>query len=386
MKKNRLLKGLNIFFTGLGLLVTALIVLVLLTNYRAASTFAYVVTLVETQSLFDLNSTQFISGASSGIVDALKDPYSKYLDPTTWNELKERIEAKFGGIGVYVLQDASNRLKIVAPMEGTPAYKVGVKNGDIIVKINGESTANMTQDAAVQMMRGDPGTQLNLVVYRDSDKQEHEFNIIREIINIPSVQSETVKDHPNIGYVRLNQFTSQSYTEMIGNLTTLINEKKVKGLILDLRNNGGGEFESSINIASIFLSGKDVVSSVDAKGNKEVRQALPGNTVTMPLVVLVNGDSASAAEILAGALQDNKRAVLVGEKTYGKGLVQTVFPLPDGGALKLTTQKYFTPQGNDINKIGIVPDFKVSNDPNSDKDKQLEQAVSVMAEELARAS
>ncbi|MEQ8176288.1 MAG: S41 family peptidase [Syntrophomonadaceae bacterium] len=386
MKKNKLLKGLNIFFTGLGLLVTALIVFVLLTNYRAASTFAYVVTLVETQSLFDLNSTQFISGAGSGIVDALKDPYSKYLDPTTWNELKERIEAKFGGIGVYVLQDASNRLKIVAPMEGTPAYKVGIKNGDIIIKINDESTANMTQDTAVQMMRGDPGTQLNLVVYRDSDKQEHEFNIIREIINIPSVQSETVKDHPNIGYVRLNQFTSQSYTEMLNNLTTLINEKKVKGLILDIRNNGGGEFESSINIASIFLSGKDVVSSVDAKGNKEVRQALPGNTVTMPLVVLVNGDSASAAEILAGALQDNKRAVLVGEKTYGKGLVQTVFPLPDGGALKLTTQKYFTPQGNDINKIGIVPDFKVSNDPNSDKDKQLEQAVSVMAEELARAS
>lgn len=379
-------KGLNIFFTGLGLLVTALIVFVLLTNYKAVSTFAYIVTLVETQSLFDLNSTQFISGAGSGVVDALKDPYSKYLDPTTWNELKERIEAKFGGIGVYVVQDSSNRLKIVAPMEGTPAYKAGVKNGDIIVKINGESTANMLQDKAVQMMRGDPGTQLNLVVYRDSDKQEHEFNIIREIINIPSVQSETVKEHPNIGYVRLNGFTSQSYTEMLNNLTTLINEKKVKGLILDLRNNGGGEFESSVNIASIFLSGKEVVSSVDADGNKEVRQALPGNTVTLPLVVLVNGDSASAAEILAGALQDNKRAVLVGEKTYGKGLVQTVFPLPDGGALKLTTQKYFTPQGNDINKIGIIPDFKVSNDPNSEKDKQLEQAVSIMAEELARAS
>lgn len=386
MKRNRLLKGLNIFFAGLGLLVTALIVFVLLTNYKAVSTFAYIVTLVETQSLFDVNSTQIISGAGAGIVDALKDPYSKYLDPATWNELKERIEAKFGGIGVYVLQDSSNRLKIVAPMEGTPAYKAGIKNGDIIIKINGESTANMTQDTAVQIMRGDPGTQLNLVVYRESDKQEHEFHIIREIINIPSVQSETIKEHPQIGYVRLNQFTSQSYTEMLNSLTVLIKEKKVKGLILDLRNNGGGEFEAAVNIASIFLSGKDVVSSVDARGNQEVRQALPGNTVNLPLVVLVNGDSASAAEILAGALQDNKRAVLVGEKTYGKGLVQTVFPLPDGGALKLTTQKYYTPQGNDINKIGIIPDFKVANDPNSEKDKQLEQAVSIMAEELARAS
>lgn len=386
MSKNRILKGLNILFTGLGLLVTALILFVLLTNFKAVSTFAYIVSLVETQSMSELNSTQIISGAGSGIVDALKDPYSKYLDATTWNELKERIEAKFGGIGVYVLQDSSNRLKIVAPMEGTPAYKAGVKNGDIITKINGESTANMTQDTAVHMMRGDPGTQLYLVVYRDSDKQEHEFNIVREVINIPSVQSDTVKDHPNIGYVRLNQFTSQSYTEMLNNLTTLINEKKVKGLILDIRNNGGGEFEASVNIASIFLNGKEVVSSVDADGNKEVRSALPGNTVTLPLVVLVNGDSASAAEILAGALQDNKRAVLVGEKTYGKGLVQTVFPLPDGGALKLTTQKYFTPQGNDINKIGIMPDFKVSNETNSEKDKQLEQAVSILAEELGRAS
>jgi len=386
LRKNRLLKGLNIFFTGLGLLVAALIVFVLLTNFKAVSTFAYVVTLVKTQSLFELNGTQIISGAGSGIVDALQDPYSTYLDAATWNDLKERIEAKFGGIGVYVLQDSANRLKIVAPMEGTPAYKEGVKNGDLIIKINGESTANMTQDTAVHMMRGDPGTQLNLVVYRDSDKKEHEFNIVREIINIPSVQSETIKDHPDIGYVRLNQFTAQSYTEMLNNLTTLLDEKKVKGLILDIRNNGGGEFEASVNIASIFLSGKEVVSSVDADGNKEVRSSLPGNTVTLPLVVLVNGDSASAAEILAGALQDNKRAVLVGEKTYGKGLVQTVFPLPDGGALKLTTQKYFTPQGNDINKIGIIPDFKVSNDPDSEKDKQLEQAVSVMAEELARAS
>lgn len=380
----KILKGLNIFFAGLGLLVTALIVFLLLTNFKAVSTFAYIVSLVETQSLVDLSSAQIISGAGAGIVDALKDPYSKYLDANTWNELKERIEAKFGGIGVYVLQDASNRLKIVAPMEGTPAYEAGVKNGDIIIKINGETTANMTQDTAVQMMRGDPGTQLNLVVYRDSDKKEHEFNIVREVINIPSVQSDTVKDHSNIGYVRLNQFTSQSYTEMLSNLTTLINEKKVKGLILDLRNNGGGEFEAAVNIASIFLSGKEVVSSVDDDGNKEVRSALPGNTVTQPLVVLVNGDSASAAEILAGALQDNKRAVLVGEKTYGKGLVQTVFPLPDGGALKLTTQKYFTPQGIDIDKIGIVPDFKVANDPNSEQDKQMEQAISILAEELGR--
>lgn len=384
MRKSRVLKSLNIFFCGLGILFAALLVVLLLTNFKAVSTFTYIVTLVKTQSLYDINTSQMISGAGGGLVDALKDPYSKYLDNATWKELKERMEAKFGGIGIYLVQDQSKRLKIVSPMEGTPAFKAGLKNGDIIIKINDKDASEMSQDLAVQTMRGDPGTQLSLRIYRESEKKELDFKLVREIINIPSVKSEVVKGHPNIGYVRLNQFTSQSYNEMINSLNPLINEKKVKGLILDLRSNGGGEFDASVNIASLFLEGKDVVSSVDADGNKEVRSALPGNAIKLPLVVLVNRDSASAAEILAGALQDNKRAVLVGEKTYGKGLVQTVFPLPDGGAVKLTTQKYFTPLGNDINQIGIVPDYKVEDDPSSSQDKPMERAIGIMEQELLR--
>jgi len=328
-----------------------------------------------------------ITGAGSGIVDALKDPYSKYLDQATWKDLKERIEAKFGGIGVYILQDEAGRLKIVAPIEGTPAYKEGLKNGDIILKINGESTANMTSDHAAQLMRGDPGTQLLLTIYRESEKKDYEFKIIREIINVPSVRSEEIKNHPEIGYLRLNQFSSQSDKELVDSLNDLMNEKEIKGLILDLRNNGGGDFEVAVSIAAVFLNDREVVSSVDADGNKEVRRAESGGgTFKLPMVVLVNKDSASASEILAGALHDNNRALLVGEKTYGKGLVQTVFPLPDGGALKLTTQKYFTPLGTDIDQVGIMPDFRVENDPASSQDRQLDRAVEILIQQISKGS
>ncbi len=383
MKRNRILRGLNIFFSGIGVLFIIGLIVLLTTNFAAVSTLASIIGLVEYNSLFPLSSQQMITGAGSGIVDALKDPYSKYLDQSTWKDLKERIEAQFGGIGVYILQDELGRLKIVSPIEGTPAFKKGLKNGDIILKINGESAVNMTADHAAQLMRGEPGTQLDLTIYREADKKDYDFSIIREIINVPSVRSEEIKNHPEMAYLKLNQFSAQSDKEMVDRLNDLMNERDIRGLILDLRDNGGGDFEVAVSIAAIFLDDKEVVSSVDADGNKEVRRAQSsGGTFKLPMVVLVNKDSASASEILAGALRDNERAVLVGEKTYGKGLVQTVFPLPDGGALKLTTQKYFTPQGTDINQIGIMPDFKVENDPTSDQDKQLDRAVEVLLQKI----
>lgn len=387
MKRNRILRGLNIFFSGTGVLFVIGLIVVLTTNFASITTLASIIGIIECNSLYPISTQQMITGAGSGIVDALKDPYSKYLDQATWKDLKERIEAKFGGIGVYILQDEAGRLKIVAPIEGTPAYKEGLKNGDIILKINGESTANMTSDHAAQLMRGDPGTQLLLTIYRESEKKDYEFKIIREIINVPSVRSEEIKNHPEIGYLRLNQFSSQSDKELVDSLNDLMNEKEIKGLILDLRNNGGGDFEVAVSIAAVFLNDREVVSSVDADGNKEVRRAESGGgTFKLPMVVLVNKDSASASEILAGALHDNNRALLVGEKTYGKGLVQTVFPLPDGGALKLTTQKYFTPLGTDIDQVGIMPDFRVENDPASSQDRQLDRAVEILIQQISKGS
>ena len=382
MRKSRLLNSFKTFFALVGMLVVAGLLYVYITNAAGISTLISVLGLVKSQALYEVNNSQLIQGATAGIVDSMHDPYSKYLDKQTWKDLRERLEAEFGGIGVYVLQDNEGRLKIVSPIKDTPAYREGVKHGDIILRINNKSALNMSTDDAVHLMRGDPGTQLLLGVYRESDKKEYDFRIIREIINVPSVEDKIISEKPRIGYIGLNQFHSRSAEEMKESIDELLEEKKIEGLILDLRNNGGGDFDASIAIASIFLDGQEVVSVVDRQGNKTVHKAGHGK-LDIPLVVMVNGDSASASEILAGALQDNKRALLVGDKTYGKGLVQTVYPLGNGGALKLTTQKYFTPDGTDINEIGITPDFPVKNEANSEEDRQLQKALEIVKKQIA---
>lgn len=375
-------KGFSIFFSIIGVIASAVILLLLLTNFSAVTTFFSVLGLVNTQSLYDSNSGGLINGATEGIVASLEDPYSRYLDPPTWQELESKLEAKFGGIGVYVLQDDEGRHKIVAPIKDTPAFKAGIKNGDFIIGINGESTMNMSQDEVVHQMRGEPGTQLVLTIFRESEGKDHEFIIIREIINVPSVDAQILDELPGTGYIKLNQFHTQSAREVADSLNNLVGENHVKGLILDLRNNGGGEFQASIAIASLFLeNGQEVVSVADSYGHKKAHLAT-GQSVDMPLVVLVNGNSASASEILAGALQDNGRALLLGEQTFGKGLVQTIFQLPDGGALQLTTQKYYTPKGNDINKIGITPDYVVENGEDDGEDVQLQKAIELIKKQL----
>ena len=381
MKKRGIWRGLNIFFSVIGVVVVTAIIFLMVTNVAGLGTLLSVTGLIKSQSLFDSSTNEMIEGATAGIVDSLDDPYSKYLDKQAWEDLRVRLEAKFGGIGVYVLQDETGRLKIVSPIKGTPAYEAGLKNGDIILRINGESVINMSQDDAVHLMRGDPGTQLELGIYRESDGKEYDYTIIREIINVPSVEDRMLDDSPAVGYIKLNQFHAQSAQEIAATLNRLLKDNRMEGLVLDLRGNGGGDFESSIDIGSIFMDGQEVVSVVDAQGNETVHHASAGS-VDIPLVVLVNGDSASASEILAGALQDNQRAVLVGEKTYGKGLVQTIYPLRDGGALKLTTQKYYTPDGIDINEIGITPDYIVQQEIDAASDLQLEKAVELVKKEI----
>ncbi|HZJ85192.1 MAG TPA: S41 family peptidase [Syntrophomonadaceae bacterium] len=372
------LKAANTLLSLIGLIVLASLIFLFITNASGLGTFLSVVGLVKSQALHEVDSSGLIQGATAGIVDSLDDPYSKYLDKDTWQELKIRLEAKFGGIGVYISQDEQGRLKVVAPIKGTPAFGAGVEHNDLIIAINGESTAHMTQDEAANLMRGDPGTQLVLTVYREMDKKEYDFKIIREIINVPSVEEELLEDNIPLGYIKLNQFHANSSQEMINSIHKLLYEDNIVGLILDLRFNGGGDFDAAINIASIFLDeGAEVVKVVDGKGTERIHRAQAGK-IELPLVVLVNGDSASASEILAGALQDNKRALLVGEKTFGKGLVQTVYPLKDGGALKLTTSKYFTPNDTDINEIGINPDYEVEIDIEDGEDLQLGKAIEVL--------
>ncbi len=382
MKDNKILKGFYTFFALFGLLVFLSLAFVFISNGSSISSLLSVVGLLKTESLYKdkAQSDKLIEGATAGIVESLHDPYSKYLNKSQWQELKLQLNAEFGGIGVYVLELAEGKLGIVSPIKGTPAARAGLQNGDIIIRINGEIATHMSQDDAVHLMRGDPGTQLDLSVYRPSDEKEHEFKIVREIINVPSVEDKVIGDAAAIGYIKLNQFHARSTQEIIDSLNQL-NKKDIKGLILDLRDNGGGDFDASIAIADIFLEDKEVVSVKDARG-KETEHRAEAGSFKLPMVVLVNGNSASASEILSGALHDNQRAILVGEKTYGKGLVQTVFPLRDGGALKLTTQKYFTPNGTDINEIGINPDFAVKNPQKGDQDLQLQQAIDILKEKI----
>jgi carboxyl-terminal processing protease len=366
--------------TGLaawGLVSIVLIVFLLATQAKGISTLFSVVGLIKSQSLTSIKTGDMLTGAAAGIVGALKDPYSQYLDVENREKLNERMSGEFGGIGVYILQDETGRLRLIAPIEGTPAYKVGVKHNDIILQVDGESVLNMTPDDVSVKLRGEPGTQVSLNIFRESSSQEYEFKINREIISVPSVMTQLVNANDNIGYVRLSIFQSHSQTEMQEKIDKLLQENNIEGLILDIRDNGGGDFEAATSIASLFLNGENIVSVADAQGDKIVHKANTGR-YKLPLVVLVNENSASASEILAGALQDNNRAELVGETTYGKGLVQTVYVLPDGGALKLTTAKYYTPNGNDIHKIGIIPNEQVEQPSNSDRDLQLDKAVELL--------
>ncbi len=380
MKDNSVLKGIKNFFAVLGLMFFLVIGYAAVTNWSGWSSLFGVMGFIKTESLQELPGPKMLEGAAAGIVNSLEDPYSTYLTKSQYEELQVQLNAEFGGIGVYVSEREGNQLTIVSPIKGTPAAEAGLKNGDIITKINRESTLGMSQDDAVHLMRGDPGTQLELAVFRPEEGQEIEFKIIRQIINVPSVEDKMVSQEPLIGYIKLNQFHTRSAQEMEVSLNKM-EDMAAKGIILDLRDNGGGEFEASLVIADLFLGESVVVSVQDAQGHIEEHTARAGSVDT-PLVVLVNQNSASAAEILAGALQDNGRAVLVGEKTFGKGLVQTVFPLPNGAALKLTTSKYFTPQGTDINEIGINPDHVVKNPDNDEEDLQLERAIEILKQQI----
>ncbi len=376
LKDNKVFRGLTIFFAIFGLLAFLGIGSLFAANTSGWSSMVSVLGLIKAESLYSPSSDKMIEGATAGIVASLDDPYSKYLTKNQWQELRLQLTAEFGGIGVYVVETADGKLTIVSPIKGTPAAEAGLKNGDVISKINGESAIGMTQDDAVHLMRGDPGTQLELSVIRPDDGQEYDFKIVREIINVPSVEDKIISEAPLLGYIKLNQFHARSAQEIAQSVTRL-EEQKVKGLILDIRDNGGGDFDAALAIADIFLDEMAVVSVKDARGKETVHKAGAGS-YNAPLVVLVNKNSASASEILAGALQDHGRAVLVGDKTFGKGLVQTVYPLSDGGALKLTTQRYFTPKGTDINQVGINPDHVVANSDKDNTDLQLNRALELI--------
>jgi carboxyl-terminal processing protease len=300
------------------------------------------------------NSKTLVEGAIRGMMETL-DPYSQYLDEEAFNDMTQETKGEFGGLGIEI-SIRNKQLTVVSPIEGTPAYRAGIKAGDIILKIEGESTDGIQLMDAVHKLRGKPGTKVIITVLREGWEEGREIKITRDIIKIRSVRS--LKLDENIAYLRLNQFMETSSKDLKKELEQF-KKTGVKGLILDVRNNPGGLLDSSVEIAEFFLDKGQVIVSTDGRLEQMKQQfkAEHESFWELPLVVLVNEGSASASEILAGAIQDNKKGMVVGAKTFGKGSVQTLLRLSGGGALRLTTAKYLTPKGVAIHGVGIEPDI-----------------------------
>lgn len=343
--------------------------------YAQVELFSYALTTIQSEYVDKKQSKELIYGSLKGMLASL-DPHSQFLDPDEYTELKTETQGKFGGLGIEIsIRDGL--LTVITPIEDTPAWKAGMKAGDRIVKIENELTKDLTLSEAVKKLRGDPGTKINLTVLREDEFKLHDFEITREIIQVQDVKDVQILED-NIGYLRLTEFREESYVDFHKGLAKL-KENGADSLIVDLRNNPGGLLNVAIKITEDFVpAGKGIVSTKGRRASQDT-QTVAGDRgdkyLEWPMVVLVNEGSASGSEIFAGALKDNKRAVLVGEKTFGKGSVQSVIPLPDGSGLRLTTSKYFTPSGVCIHGIGITPDIVIKREypeedlEEKDKDK-----------------
>jgi carboxyl-terminal processing protease len=308
---------------------------------------------VEPQKAKDL-----IYGAIKGMVSSL-DPHSSFMTKEEFSELMTETKGSFSGIGIEITVK-DKVLTVVSPIEGTPAYLAGMKAGDKIIKVEGESTFDMSLMEAVKKIRGPEGSQVKLTVVREGEKKPLEFTITRGVIPLKSVRYFFLA--PDIGYVRVSNFQSNTAEDLSKALATLEKDGKMKGLVLDLRNNPGGLLSQAIDVSEMFLDSGIIVSTKGRTGSHDIEARAHKNSHprNYPMIVLVNGGSASAAEIVAGALQDNKRALILGSRTFGKGSVQTILPLSDGSGLRLTTARYYTPSGKSIQSSGITPDIEIT--------------------------
>jgi carboxyl-terminal processing protease len=320
--------------------------------------FDKVIELLHTQYVEDVDDEKLLGGALNGMLTAL-DPHSTYFEPKEFKELQKQMEGQFGGLGMEVTMDKS-LVKIVSPIDDTPAFEAGLKAGDLIVAIDRKPVSNMTLFEAVELMRGEPGSKVTLHIKRKG-REIFEVNLKRALIKVQPVKWHV--EGEDIGYIRLVTFNEKT-TEMLKDaIKDLKNQlgNKLQGIVLDIRSNPGGLFEPAVESADLFISEGDIVSTRGRdKKNDFSMKATPGDAIDgIPMVVLIDGGSASSSEILAGALQDHHRAVVVGTQSFGKGSVQLVLPLNNGGALKLTIARYYTPSGRSIQAEGIKPDIEV---------------------------
>ncbi|MBI4597503.1 MAG: S41 family peptidase [Candidatus Omnitrophica bacterium] len=341
--------------------------------YKELDLFEHALSIVRSDYVEEPKAQQLIYGALKGMLATL-DPYSQFLDPDSYNELKIDTEGEFGGLGIEItIKD--DLLTIISPIDDTPAALAGLRSGDRIVKIDGQLTRGITIVEAVRKLRGKPNTKIALTLLREGESELKEVSLERAIIKVKSVKDAQMLDE-QIGYIRLSDFGEHT----VADLESAINSLKARhmdSLIFDLRNNPGGLLDVAVSVAELFLNRHQLIVSTKGRlrnQNQEMRSRMDGPISALPLVVLINEGSASASEIVAGAIQDHHRGVVLGTKSHGKASVQTIFPLKDGSALRLTTSKYFTPKGRSIHGQGIPPDVEVPIQLAKDPASKQEQA------------
>jgi len=349
--------------------------------YKKIDLFGEVLEKINEEYVEDINQSESMDSAINGLLQSL-DPYSAYLSPDNFEEMQTETSGEFGGLGIEERMEAGV-VKVITPLDDTPASRAGLKAGDYIVKINDVQVQGKTLSEAVEIMRGPVGSDIEITVRRRGVKKALQFTLTREIIEIQSVKSDLLDN--NIGYLRLTSFNENSAQQIKKRINELDKDKKTKAFILDLRNNPGGLLSQAIKITDYFLDNGEIVSTKSRKASENRKWFARDGDLTdgKPLVVLINYGSASASEIVAGALKDHKRAIILGENSYGKGSVQSIIPLRNDGAIRLTIAKYYLPSGTSISEVGVTPDIKISEDGDEFKiktetDNQLNYAIKLL--------
>ena len=351
--------------------------------YGKIDLFGEVLEKIDKEYIDEIDQADVMDSAINGVLQSL-DPYSSYMSPELFRDMQTDTRGEFGGLGIEIGMEAGV-VKVISPIDGTPADKAGIKAGDFIVKIDGEQVQGKTLMESVKLMRGPVGTSIKLTIRRKNVKKALEFEVERKIIEVKSVKAKLIGKKKNIAYVRLKSFNENSDDQLINNIKIFENKNDPLGYVIDVRNNPGGLLAQAIRITDFFLDDGEIVST---KGRKrsETRKffAKSGDGISgKPIIILINNGSASASEILAGALKDHKRAILIGETSYGKGSVQSIIPLKNGGGMRLTISKYYLPSGKSISEVGVEPDIFVEEVESNFKidtetDNQLDYAIKLL--------
>ena len=349
--------------------------------YKKIDVFGEVLEKINKEYVDEINQSDSMDSAINGLLQSL-DPYSGYMSPEIFNEMQTETSGEFGGLGIEVTME-SGVVKVISPIDDTPASKAGIKAGDYIVKINNIQVQGKSLSEAVELMRGPVGSAIDLTIRRRGEKKALTFNVTREIIQIKSVKAELLEK--NIGYIRLTSFNENSAGQIKKEINKFEKNKNLKAYILDLRNNPGGLLSQAIKISDFFLDNGEIVSTKSRQQSENRKWFAKKGDLTKgkTILVLINYGSASASEIVAGALKDHKRAILIGENSYGKGSVQSIIPLKNKGAIRLTVAKYYLPSGESISEVGVSPDIEIDEENDDFKiktetDNQLNYAIKLL--------